>query len=284
MVPDTNAAPDPEDRLIPILPMGGNVNAGPVRGSMGRTITLPVSDLRIDVTFQRAISAGSAKNIERISRDFDWAKFLPVIVVRDGDVYSIVDGQHRTTAAATLGITEVPCYVLECSREDAAAAFAAINGNVTAVSPVDIWFAELLAGVPEAIEVNRTLEAAEVRVTRKKDGHGVGETRAINVLKRAHKVYGGPVLTTALQCITQTGDGNPGMIFGATINGVAKSIITKPELLNDPVRLFDVFDQVDLGKMHQNARAETARTGNVVQAIITREVNSAIVRHDKGAS
>lgn len=291
-VKEPEATSEEKSRLFPILPMGGDVKRGPVRGRKGETLMLPIESLRVDATFQRAISAGSARNIERICREFDWAKFLPVIVVRDEDpgmstdeaVYSVVDGQHRTTAAATLGVTEVPCYVLECSREDAAAAFAAINGNVTAVSPVDIWFAELIANTPEAVTLNKVLEAADVRVTRKKDGHLPGETRAINVLKRARKIYGDAVLTTSLQCITQTGNGNPGMISGAVVNGVAKAIVTKPELLNDPSKLFDIFDQVDLTEILEAAKTEVARTGNIVQAVITREVNAVINRYQKEAA
>lgn len=272
------------DRLFPILPMGGDLRLGEVRGQRGKMALLPIHALRVNVTFQRAISAGSARNVQKICAQFDWAKFLPVIVVRDGEYFSIVDGQHRTTAAATLGIEEVPCYVLQCSREDAAAAFAAINGNVTAVSPVDIWFAEVLAQVPEAVALDRILQAAGVRITRKKGGYVVGETRAINVLKRAFHIYGDAVLTTVLQCITETGTGNPGMIFGATVNGIAKAVVTKPHLLAEPSRLFDIFDGIDLAQMFEAARAESARTRNPVQFILTREINAAIASHREVAA
>lgn len=264
--------------LLPILPLAGDFEAKPVSGHPGALQTLPISSLRIDDTYQRAISAGSIRVIKRIVNDFDWAKFLPVIVVQDGDVFSVVDGQHRTTAAATIGITEVPCYVLRCTAEEAAAAFAAINGNVTPVAPVDLWFAMLAARDPDAVKLQRVLDAANVKVTRRKSAHGVGETRSINVLRRALDFYGGALLTTILQCITETGDGNPGMLVGAVIHGVGQSIRTKPELLADPSSLFDVFDGIDLGELLERAKTECAHTGNIVQAVITREINAKITK------
>lgn len=267
--------------LYPIVALGGDIKKAQVKGSTGKLMTLPIRELRVDDSFQRAVSQGSVRNIRRICETFDWSKFLPVIVVRDRDFYSIVDGQHRTTAALTLGIETVPCYVLECSPEQAASAFAAINGNVTPVGPVDIWFAELKAKAPEALRLQLVLDAASVRITRKKGGHRVGETRSVNVLRRALEKYGPDLLTTILQCITETGEGNPGMIFGAMVNGIGNAVRTKRHLLNEPTRLFDLFDNMDLPMMHEKARVEFARTGNPVQAIITREINFRITAHDK---
>lgn len=265
--------------LHPILPLGIEI-AGSPRGAIGRLEVIAIERLVIDDTYQRSVSARSVTNIRRIAAAFDWAKFLPVIVTEvsgdGGERFAIVDGQHRATAAATLGITAVPCYVLACTASEAAAAFAAINGNVTPVAPIDLWFAELAAGDPKCRELQRVLEAAGVTVTRKKEGHRVGETRSINVLRRALHFYGAPLLTTILQCITETGTGNPGMIVGASVNGIGMAIRTKPDLLARPSDLFAVFDGIDLAAVTYAAKIEQARTGNVVQWIITRTVNEAI--------
>lgn len=267
---------DPVRSLYPIVALPDAPTGVTIRGSVGRLEMVPVSRLVIDTTYQRAVSAGSVRNIKRICQKFDWAKFLPVIVTCDRDTYSIVDGQHRTIAAATIGIQEVPCYVLSCSASEAAAAFAAINGNVTPVQPIDLWFAELAAQEPKAVALQRVLDAAGVKVTRKKEGHLSGETRSINVLARALEFYGPAVLTTILQCIVETGDGNPGMITGAVVNGIGRAIRTKPELLANPSKLFDVFDGISISTMVYEAGVENARTGNPVQFIITRQINQEI--------
>lgn len=264
--------------LIPIFALGQDTPCGPVKGRSGELKSIPITSLGIDDAYQRSMSQGSIRNIRKICADFDWAKFLPVIVVPDGDMFAIIDGQHRTTAAATIGIEVVPCYVLACSRAEAAGAFAAINGNVTPVSPQDVWLAELAAGDAKALEINSALEAASVRVVRKKHGYRTGETQSINVLRRAYEKYGRDLLITALQCITETGGGNPGLLLGAVVNGVALSIRAKSHLLAEPSRLFDVFDQVDLAYELAQAKIEAARTGNIVQAILTRRLNEQIRR------
>lgn len=264
------------ETLFPIMPLGAEVTSAIVKGDIGQLQTIPISQLFVDSEYQRAVSQGSVKNIKRICAQFDWSKFLPVIVTQDGDRFSIVDGQHRTTAAATIGIEAVPCYILSCTPAEAAAAFAAINGNVTPVQPIDLWFAELAAKKPEAIALQRVLDAASVKVTRKKEGFLAGETRSITVLQRALDFYGSAILTTILQCIVETSDGNPGMLFGAMINGIGRAIRTKPEVLADPARLFDVFDDIDLSELLYSAKIESARSGNPVQFIITRQINAAL--------
>lgn len=249
-------------------------------GAIGTLKIIPISDLRIDTAYQRRMSPGSIQNIRRICTAFDWTKFLPVIVVatRDGDddVYSVVDGQHRTTAALTLGMTQVPCYVLDCSHAKAAAAFAAINGNITRVSQQDIWFAELAAGVPEAHQLKKVLDASGVKVVRKREAFRAGETSSIAVLKRARERYGEAVLVTILQCITETSDGNPGLIIGAVINGIGRSIQSKLDLLNEPSRLFEIFDGIDLADLLDRAKTESQKTGNPAQFVMTRQINRKI--------
>lgn len=272
------------ETLFPIVALGEKPEDASVSGQIGRFEVIPIGKLFVDSTYQRAVSIGSIRNVKRICEKFDWSKFLPVIVTQDGDSYSIVDGQHRTTAAATIGITEVPCYVLSCSPSEAAAAFAAINGNVTPVRPIDLWFADLAAKEPSAVALQNVLDAASVKVTRKKEGFVVGETGSINVLRRALDFYGGALLTTILQCIVETGDGNPGMIYGAVVNGIGRAIRTKPELLSNPSYLFDVFDGLSLSTMVYDAGIENARTGNPIQFILTRQINAALkserqVRH-----
>ena len=266
--------------LTPVFAMPIEGKAPLPVGRPGRLATIAISDLVVDDAYQRSVSQASARVIRRICEEFDWSKFLPVIVVKNGGQFSIVDGQHRTTAALSIGISEVPCYVLDCSPAEAAGAFAAINGNVTPVAPADVWFAQIAAEDPKALAMKRSLDAASVTVVRRKDGFRVGETNAVKVLRRAYDFYGSSTLTTILQCITECGDGNPGMLFGAVINGIGRAVRTKPDLLANPSLLFDRMDEVNLSEVVELARRESAATSNPVQGIITREVNRYI---DKGA-
>ena len=177
----------------------------------------------------------------------------------------------------------MPCYVLSCSAREAAAAFAAINGAVTRMSSVDLYMAELAAEAPEALELARVLAAADVTVTRAPREDAAGETASVSVLRRALAKYGADLLVTILQCITQTGDGNPGCLNGAVINGIGGAIRTKPGLLAAPSRLFEILDEVDLTLLLDRARQETAATRNPMQFVITREINAIIAKAREAA-
>lgn len=264
-------------RLRPISPLASlEPHAPDPSGNRGRLEEIAISRLGVDMTYQRDMGTTSMKNILRICNGFSWTKFLPVIVVPHEDGFAIVDGQHRVTAAATLGITSVPCYVLEASYIEAAAAFAAINGQTTKIMPVDIWFSRLACRDPEALATKRVLDAAGVRITRKKTHWHVGETDRISVIERARKTFGDNLLITILQCITETGDGNPRMLTGMVINGIGKAIETKTSLLEQPSVLFRIMDDLCLAEIAELARVEGASTGNTAQFIITREINKAI--------
>lgn len=93
---------------------------------------IKIEKLVVDGQYQRGISRRGAANIAQIAEHFDWSKFAPVIVAPlEGGQYAIVDGQHRTTAAMLREVPSVPCQIVQADRAKQAAAYAAVNGNVT---------------------------------------------------------------------------------------------------------------------------------------------------------
>lgn len=246
--------------LRPILKYQLPVKLDPEQGEIGEFAVVPIGDLRVDPTFQRSISAASARNVVRIGTSFDWRRFSPVIGVRlaDGKI-GVIDGQHRCTAAHSRGIAQVPVYLLDCSMTEAASAFAAINGNVTPISKQDIYRAKLAAGDKEALALQSVLDVAGVTIVSIRSGFAKGQTRSIGVLHRAYRVHGADILILTLQCLTETGDGNAGLIYGVAINGIADAIKTKTEWLAKPSALLDCFDQIDLRAMLQSVEAELVR-------------------------
>lgn len=249
----------------------------PIEGEIGSLRIVPISSLRVDPTYQRGISMASVRNVRKIAQTFDWKKFTPIIGVEIGDgLIAVIDGQHRATSALSRGVTEVPAYIVKAGISEAASAFAAINGNVTRMSVVDLYRARLAAQDPEIVKLQRVLDAAEVKVIGSRGGFGVGETEAVKVLERAMNVYGDQLLILVLQCITQTGDGNAGSIIGSVVNGIAKALLTKIDLLQTPSKIFDIFDGISITKLLQDAKIEFLRTGNPPQFIITREINALI--------
>jgi hypothetical protein len=122
---------------------------------------LPIAQLVVDAEYQRPIGKDGRRAIERIAAKFEWTKFSTVVVAPvSGNRYAIIDGQHRTTAAALIGIRQVPCQIVALDRAGQAAAFSAINGSVTKVTPWNIYKAAMAAGEAWAISAMRVCEAA----------------------------------------------------------------------------------------------------------------------------
>lgn len=121
---------------------------------------LPIADLVIDETFQRPIERHGWQAIRRIAEGFTWGKFAPVIAAPIvGGKYSLIDGQHRTHAAALCGFAHVPAMVVVLAPADQAASFAAINGNVTRISAFHVLKAALAAGEGWAVRARDAVAA-----------------------------------------------------------------------------------------------------------------------------
>ena len=107
---------------------------------------VPLDRCRINEAYQRPIEARGWATIAKIAADFSWARFGAIDVSRGPDgVFLIIDGQHRAHAARLAGITTVPALIKDLTEQQQAAAFAAINGTVTALTPLALFKAALAA-------------------------------------------------------------------------------------------------------------------------------------------
>lgn len=114
-----------------------------------------IDDLVVDDSYQRELKIGNRKAIRKIAEGFRWSRFSPVFVSPcEGGRFAIIDGQHRTHAAKICGFSEVPCQIVHMTRQEQAAAFAAVNGVVTAVTPWQIYKAALAAGEGWAVGID----------------------------------------------------------------------------------------------------------------------------------
>jgi hypothetical protein len=217
--------------------------------------------LVVDTEYQREIGRRGANNVAQIAEHFDWSKFAPVIVAPvEGGLFAIVDGQHRTTAAMLRGIEKVPCQLVQADRARQAAAYAAVNGNITKTTAQQLYHAKLAANDPDALATAEICAAAGVEVIRRNIPQSkmkVGQTQAIGALTRCHARYGRDTLITALQCITQTSDGNAGFVRSTIIEALCEVLHDTPAwrdsgeaLLRamDKFKFADAWDQVIAGR------------------------------------
>jgi hypothetical protein len=108
---------------------------------------IDIERLVFDDSYQRDLKSQNWKAIRSIAAHFRWSMFSPVFVSPvEGGAYAVIDGQHRTHAAAMCGFTQVPCQIVQMTRGEQAAAFAAVNGKVTQVTIWQLFKAALAAG------------------------------------------------------------------------------------------------------------------------------------------
>ncbi|HEX2554197.1 MAG TPA: DUF6551 family protein [Microvirga sp.] len=232
---------------------------------------LKISDLVVDPSYQREIQSAGRSNVRRIASAFSWAKFAPVIVSPvEGGKFAIVDGQHRTTAAALCGLEQVPCAVIMVDRSGQAAAFKAINGATTKVSPMAMFHAAVTAGDPEALALKEVCDCAGVRILRypiQTDAQEPGDTMAASAIERLLKRHGRATMITALQCVTQTSEGNPGLLVAPVIAAIADVLAEEPAWRDAGSKLLDVFDAIDLDTELDAARVTAAKRPNISIAV-----------------
>lgn len=233
---------------------------------------IKISRLRIDPRYQRDIGRRGADNILAIAPAFRWAKFAPVIVAPiAGGLFAIVDGQHRTTAAALRGFESVPCVIIAAGDSEQADAFVAINANVTAMSPLQLHAARLAAGDEDATALTDVCLEAGVTICRypvPANKIKPGETLAVAMLQSALKKYGRDVLIAGLSCITQTRRGNPGMIRAQIVDALCAVIEADRELCADRKRLIFDMQSFDFAAQFNAARATSIESGATVSTIL----------------
>lgn len=226
---------------------------------------IPIESLVIDETYQRGIRKDGGHRIRRIAQAFSWTKFAPVIVtpVGDGGWYAIIDGQHRTTAAAACGMERVPCQIIRVDAAGAAAAFAAINGEVTQVTNLEKFRARIAAGDESAIDLRDACAVAGVTICRypiPADDMKPGETLALGALEAGMK-EGRDTLITALQCITETNNNLPGVLRASVIRALVQTMVVSPRWREAGGALLEAFDDIDVFDLYERAlRSRLAAT------------------------
>jgi hypothetical protein len=245
-------------RIIP-KPQG-RVEIDPSRFSLPSPLPTPgkhpelkwiaISDLVVDHDYQRPISGAGTTNVRKIAANFKWSCFAPVVVSQVGARFAIVDGQHRTTAAALIGIEKVPCMVIHASPCEQAMAFKEINGATTKMSRQAIHAASVAAGDKAAQELEDVARRAGVTILRYPVAMNLqdqgGQTMAVGCLDQCLKQHGRDTLITALQCVTQTENNAPGLLVAAVIKALCTVIGSNVTWRDGGDRLLAAFDEIDI--------------------------------------
>jgi hypothetical protein len=174
--------------------------------------------LFVEEEYQRAILENGVALIRKIYSAFDWSRFKPPVCVRleeSGNVLVCIDGQHTATACATHpDIPQIPVMVVSAADVAArAAAFVGHNKDRLALTTVMIYAAELAAGDPLAVTVDRACKAAGASIPRKAiwtsagNKTSVGVTMSIGTIKAIAKRQGEEALVRVLKLLVAAGRG-----------------------------------------------------------------------------
>jgi hypothetical protein len=251
---------------------------------------LKIADLVVDSAYQRPITGKGRLNVDQIARSFSWSCFSPVVVSPvEGGKFAIIDGQHRTTAAAILGIECVPCQIVIAAPEEQAAAFKAINATTTPISQMALHAAALVAKEPSAIQIAHVCACADVELLRYPVPLGKqrpGQTMAAGAIAGCLKRYGEATLIAALQCVTRTSNNKAGALSARTIKALCVVLHGNPAWLDQGAALLEVFDSIDLMAIQDASALDVARKKvGRVQAMSDRihlELNSASLSRSGG--
>lgn len=196
---------------------------------------LPIGKLSVDPKYQRDTGSRRSQHlIAKIAGDFRWSRFGIVLAVKQGDPakgggWHVIDGQHRVEAARQRGdIGHVPAVVLPHATIAAAAAdFVAINRDRVAVTPYHIHYAQLAAGDPEALAMDRVCRQAGIEICRypvPASNMKPGQTLAVASIARLIKLKGEDFAIRVLKTVRTAAGDAPGACGAVLIKAAAEDL------------------------------------------------------------
>lgn len=234
-----------------------------------------IDRLRIDDAYQRPIVRGHGwRHIEKIAEKFDWNLFVPIVVARLPDnLFALIDGQHRAHAAYLAGFDEVPCIIRDMASKEQAAAFVAINSNVTRMSGFNVYKAALAAGEEWAVEADRVVAAAGCQLMRGNRSAAQKKARevyAVALVKRMVARGAGRVVTDCLSGLANSSVGDyPQSYAGAVLHGYFEVVA---EADGGPFDLAAFCGSVDPSTLYEKAAGTARFGGETARAIYKRNL------------
>lgn len=221
---------------------------------------LPIDSLVIDDSYQRDITKQGVGNIRHIAENFSWTFFAPVIVSPiEGGRYAVIDGQHRTTAAALLGVEQVPCALVIADQKTQARAFHAINAQTTRMHPLQIFHAQLASKEPAALAAVAMAESAGVSVPRNVTTCDQHMTLAPGTLV-SMAARNASVGALTLKCLTHAGERHSSSLLRSVIMLALFEVLSDhPTWRSDEARLIKAVGFLNIFPMWSAATVASAQ-------------------------
>jgi hypothetical protein len=89
-------------------------------------------------------------------------------------------------------------------------------------------------------------------------GEPPGQTMAVGAITRCLRQYGEATLITALQCVTQTSNNQPGALSARTIKALCAVLHADTQRRDSGLALFEAFDSIDLMSIQEASVVDAA--------------------------
>lgn len=232
-------------------------------GPVSQQQWIEIASLVVDPHYQREILGAGRRNIAAIAAGFRWSHFAPVIVAPiEGGRYAIVDGQHRTTAAAIVGIKSVPCLVILAGRDEQARAFKAVNAQTTRMHPTAMFRAAVAAGDAAALAAFEMARAADVSICVRPVSAAEMKARHTLAVKQLQDMAAQDAAcgTLALRLCALNSEDGTNVLRASIIRAVFDCLVDHPEWRADTKLLVSQFEEIDLDEQLAEAAARAARS------------------------
>ncbi len=236
-------------------------------------------DLLVDENYQRNLSERSVTLIRHMVAAWDWNSFQFPLCVKDADGrYHVVDGQHTAIAAASHPkIDTIPIAVIEAaSLTDRARAFIGRNRDRIIVTPNQLHYAAVAAGVPTAVTIDRICQRAGVRILKHPPGSAIyfkpGDTLSIGTIAALLRRHGEKKARITL---TVCGDAKLSPISAAVIRA-CEEIVTNPASSIEPDDLATALRAAGTGieaEARRRGVAEEIPAWKALAAILTKRAS-----------
>lgn len=174
-----------------------------------------IKDLQVDPSYQRSLVRGHKK----IAAEYDPIAFgIPLVAQRDDGSLWIVDGQQRIAALKLRGTHKwVRCEVFASKGpEHEAEVFRQVNKNRTALKPLQLFHALLVAGDEQCWKVKNEVEKRGMAIP-KGESHGTAadsesaskQVRCVDALVRILSRGGPEALAFVLDAVSKAWPGDP---------------------------------------------------------------------------